>query len=146
MNAKKGFSKKDLADQNAKVAELGKEESKLQAAIERGEKTLAENREKLKETQRSKAAENATLEQMIQKGIKAASRGETDQRAALIAALLMGGDGESHAPEPEAAPKPGVTPAPVPSPSSAREEIPASTSGGESGAGTSDEDDQNRAA
>lgn len=126
MNAKKGFSKKDLADQNAKVAELGKEESKLLSAIERGEKALAENREKLKETQRSKAAENATLEQMIQKGIKAAARGESDQRAALIAALLMGADGEPNAPsaEPQSEPKPGTSRTPTPTPSSAPAETP----------------------
>ena len=94
MIAKKGFSKKDLADQNAKVAELAKEESKLISAIERGERTLAENRDKLKETQRAKATENALLEQMIQRGIKAAARGDTGKRAALIAALLMSDDGE----------------------------------------------------
>ena len=141
MNAKKGFSKKDLADQNAKVAELGKEESKLLSAIERGEKALAENREKLKETQRSKATENAVLEQMIQKGIKAAARGESDQRAALIAALLMGADGDAGSPAsaPQADPKPetprGATPTPTPAPV----ENPASAS-------TSDDDDQNEAA
>ena len=95
MSAKKGFSKKELADQNAKVAELAKEEGKLVSAIERGEKKLAEDREKLKETQRARAAENVALEQMIQKGIKAAAKGDTDQRAALIAALLMGVDGEA---------------------------------------------------
>jgi len=135
MNAKKGFSKKDLADQNAKVAELGKEESKLLSAIERGEKALAENREKLKETQRSKATENATLEQMIQKGIRAAARGETDQRAALIAALLMGGDGEPHVPatEPQTELKPGTSRSqtPTPAPAPAENPPPASASGDE---------------
>lgn len=90
MSGQTGFSKKQLADQNTKVADLVKEEAKLAAAIDRGEKTLAENREKLKDTQRSRAAENAKLEQMIQRGIKAASKGDTSQRAALIAALLMG--------------------------------------------------------
>lgn len=90
MSGQTGFSKKQLADQNTKVADLVKEEAKLAAAIDRGEKTLAENREKLKETQRVRTAENAKLEQMIQRGIKAASKGDTSQRAALIAALLMG--------------------------------------------------------
>lgn len=124
MSAKKGFSKKELADQNAKVAELAKEEAKLLSAIERGEKALAENRDKLKETQRTRATENATLEQMIQKGIKAAARGESDQRAALIAALLMGGDAETPDPEPEADPKAAGprTPAPTPAPTPAASE------------------------
>jgi len=97
MSGQNGFSKKQLADQNTKVADLVKEEAKLTAAIERGEKTLAENRDRLKETQRVRTAENAKLEQMIQRGIKIASKGDTSQRAALIAALLMG-DGATTGP------------------------------------------------
>ncbi|MFZ3481676.1 hypothetical protein [Sphingomonas sp. 3-13AW] len=109
MSAKKGFSKKELADQHAKVAELVKEEGKVLAAIERAERTLLENREKLKQVQRSRAAENAKLDQVIQKGIRAAAKGDADQRAALIQALLLGADGEDGDPEPQPKEQPGAT-------------------------------------
>jgi septal ring factor EnvC (AmiA/AmiB activator) len=126
MSGQKGFSKKELAEQNAKVAELGREEAKLVAAIERAEKTLTENRDRLKETQRARTVENAALEQMIQRGIRAASRGETSRRAALISALLMGDDGEGD----------GGVPAPAPSPEPrASEQRAPRPSAGETGGG-----------
>jgi len=145
MNAKKGFSKKELADQNAKVADLAKEEAKLVAAIDRGERALAENRDKLKDTQKARSTENAMLEQMIQKGIRAAARGESDQRAALIAALLMGSDGDGADPEPQLQLKPSTdatpspTPAPAPAPSS-------SDANGDHAGPASGEEAQNEAA